>query len=100
MLAGAGGLLLASWLSQSLIPALDQGDEFAIDVALNGRAVLFTMLIALGSSVLFGIFPALRGTDLKPAASLQDAGRGQISGGRSVAAGGVLVAGQVALSLF
>ena len=99
VLAGAGGLLLASWLSQSLIPALDQGDNFAVDIALNGRVVLFTMLIALGSSVLFGIFPALRGTDLKPAASLKDAGRGQVGGGRSAAAGGILVAGQVALSL-
>ena len=48
VLAGAGGLLLAAWLAQSLIPALDQGDEFAIDVALNSRAVLFTLLIALG----------------------------------------------------
>ena len=99
VLAGAGGLLLAAWLAQSLIPALDQGDEFAIGVALNTRAVLFTLLIALGSSVLFGLFPAIRGTDLKPAAALQDAGRGKISGGRGVSAGGVLVAGQVALSL-
>ncbi len=98
ILGGLGGLLFANWLAQGLIPALDQGDEFAIDIAVNGRAVLFTMLIALGSSVLFGLFPALRGTDLKPAASLQDAGRGQV-GGRSTSAGSVLVAAQVALSL-
>jgi predicted permease len=99
VLAGASGLLMATWLAQSLIPALDQGDEFAIDITLNGQIVLFTMSIALGSSVLFGLFPALRGTDLKPAASLRDAGRGQLGGGRGVAAGGILVCAQVALSL-
>jgi predicted permease len=98
-LAGTAGLLFAAWLAQGLLPALDQGDEFAIDIALNGRAVLFTMAIALGSSMLFGLFPALRGTDLKPAASLQDAGRAHVGGGRTISAGGVLVAVQVALSL-
>jgi predicted permease len=98
LLAAAGGLLAAVWLARSLLPALDQGDEFVIDLALDSRAVLFTMVIAVGSSLLFGLFPALRGTNVKPAATLQEAGRGHV-GPKRMAAGGALVSAQVALSL-
>jgi predicted permease len=99
VLASAAGLIAASWLARGLLPALELGEAFAIDAALDRRVVLFTLAIAVASTVLFGLFPALRGTDVRPAGTLQEAGRGRLERPHRLAAGGAMVAAQVALSL-
>ena len=50
-------------------------------VRVDGSALLFTLLAAVGSGVLFGLLPALRVTAPSLRESIQDAGRGS-SGGR------------------
>jgi predicted permease len=68
-LIGAGlGSLLALGLRDLLLPILDlQGTSLGL--ALNGRVLGFTILIAVLTGLVFGIVPALRATrvDLTPA---------------------------------
>jgi predicted permease len=50
-------------------------------VRVDGKALLFTLLAAIGSGVLFGLLPAFRVSALSLSDELQDSGRGS-SGGR------------------
>jgi len=54
------------------------------DVHLDGRMVLFTAALSLGTALLFGLFPALQSTRSDLIASLRDS-TGQPSGGRAAA---------------
>ncbi|MBZ5670060.1 MAG: ABC transporter permease [Acidobacteriia bacterium] len=70
VLGGALGLLLAqagaNWFSQIRIP-IDV--PLVIDVKLDPHVLLFVLLVSVASAVLFGLAPALQGTqtDLVPA---------------------------------
>jgi predicted permease len=70
---------------------------FSIGAAVDRRALLFTLLVSLSSTVLFGLGPALQMTrpDLVPALKAGDAD----SGKRRFWGRNAMVAGQVALSL-
>ena len=70
---------------------------FSIGATVDRRALLFTLLVSLASTVLFGLMPALQMTrpDLVPALRAADAD----SGKRRVWGRNAIVAGQVALSL-
>jgi predicted permease len=70
---------------------------FSIGATVDRRALLFTLLLSLVSTVLFGLGPALRMTrpDLLPALKAADAD----SGKRRFWGRNTIVAGQVALSL-
>jgi predicted permease len=71
---------------------------WSISTTVDGRVLLFTLLVALGSTLLFGLAPALRITrpDLVPALKAADADSG---GKRRLWGRNTIVAGQVALSL-
>ena len=68
------------------------------DIGVDPRALLFTMAVAVLSTLLFGLAPALRATrpDLVPALKAGDADSG---GKRRLWGRNTIVAGQVALSL-
>jgi predicted permease len=51
-------------------------------VRIDGSALLFTLLAAVASGVLFGLLPALRVTALSLREGMEDAGRGSIGGKR------------------
>lgn len=58
---GAGGLLLTFWLSRLLTAARPAvGIPIRIDVSTDVRVLAFTALVALGTTLLFGMLPALR----------------------------------------
>lgn len=93
------GLLLAPAAAELLIRMVT-GTEAArlpFDVGLDGRVVLFTALVGLGTSLLFGLQPALRSTRPQVASTLRAGARGVVGGGSRPAK--VLVMAQVALSL-
>ncbi|MGA2325645.1 MAG: ABC transporter permease [Bryobacteraceae bacterium] len=71
---------------------------FAISVVVDRRVLLFTLVVSLLSTLLFGLAPALRITrpDLVPALKAADADSG---GRRRLWGRHTIVAGQVALSL-
>ena len=70
---------------------------FSIGATVDRRALLFTLLVSVASTLLFGLVPALRMTrpDLVPALKAGDAD----SGKRRLWGRNTIVAGQVALSL-
>ena len=51
-------------------------------IRIDGSVLLFTLLAAVGSGVLFGLLPAFRGTALSLREGLQDGGRGSSGGKR------------------
>jgi predicted permease len=98
-LGGAGGLLVARWtlnLMTSLLP------KEAVDVVatnLDPQVLLFAAALALGTGLLFGLFPALHSTRPDLISSLKNQA-GQPSGARSAARfRTTLATAQIALSM-
>ena len=98
VLGGTAGLLLAWWGTQTLValspPWLPRADTMAID----GRVLGFALVVTLGSSLLFGLLPALRfaRVDLQP--SLGSGGRIASSRARVRLRSGLVVT-EIALAL-
>jgi len=101
LLAGAGGVvgvLLAGAATPWLRVLAEGRIARASEIAVEGRVLLFTFLIAMAAGILFGLVPALTSARRDQNADLRSGGRG--SGGnlhRSLRA--ALVAGQVALAM-
>lgn len=95
---GLGGLVVADAGAQLFSRIPFPGDlAFYIGATVDHRALLFTLLVSMMSTVLFGLGPALRITrpDLISALKAADADSGQ----RRLWGRNTIVAGQVALSL-
>ncbi|HEX2167874.1 MAG TPA: ABC transporter permease, partial [Longimicrobiales bacterium] len=92
-LGGVGGVLLAVWITQALgrvpLPA-----AFTIDVAPDGRVVLFAAVITVLTGILFGLAPALHGSSA-PAPLMREGAR---AGSRSRVRNALVVV-QVAASV-
>ena len=99
-LAGAlAGLLIAAWGSRALVAMLTTRNNFTfLDLSMDWRVFAFTAGVGIITGLLFGVFPALRGTSVAPADALRDHSRGIVSGGGRLNVGHALVAMQVALS--
>ncbi len=99
LLGGLASLLVAAW-TLSIIGSLLPPEAVAtLDLSISPTALLYTALLALGTGVLFGLYPALQNTrsDL---ASILKSNTGQPSGARS--AGRLrraLVTAQISLSM-
>jgi predicted permease len=99
-LAGGGlGLLLSFWMTDAMtafFPSVSY--PIVLDVAPDGRALAFTLAVALATALVFGLVPALQATrpELVPALKEKpgDAGRA-----RRLSLRNALVVSQVALSL-
>ncbi|MBZ5600828.1 MAG: ABC transporter permease [Acidobacteriia bacterium] len=94
---GAGlGLLLSLW-SMRFITAIDpsilpRAGEIHIDFAV----LLFTVAVAAGTGILFGLGPALHSSRIDLNEALKVSSRGVVSGGRLR---GVMIASEVALAM-
>ena len=99
-LAGAAaGLVIAAWGSRALVAMLSTRTNFTfLDLSMDWRVFGFTAGVGIATGLLFGVFPALRGTSVAPADALRDHSRGIVSGGGRLNIGHALVALQVALS--
>jgi predicted permease len=99
-LAGAAaGLLIAAWGSRALVAMLStRTNATFLDLSMDWRVFAFTAAVGIATGLLFGVFPAMRGTRVAPADALRDHARGIVSGGGRFNAGHGLVALQVALS--
>jgi putative ABC transport system permease protein len=95
----AGGILVGA-LSLRLLVALLPAEllPFFVKIELDGRALMFTLLISVVTTLLVGMIPALRtsGTDLDQ--SLKEGGRSG-TGGRTQRIRGVLVVTEIALAV-
>jgi len=73
---GTAGLLLATW-GVDLLKALSPADLPRIqDVRLDGRVLMFTLLVSLLTGLLFGLIPALRAARADLNEALKEGGRG------------------------
>jgi predicted permease len=94
---GVMGLLLAAWSTKAALGVLPTTLPRAHEVGLDGRVLLFTLVISLATGVLTGLAPALKVSQWRLAETLKEGGRGA-SGGRHRAQG-MLVAVEMALAL-
>ena len=99
--AGGGvlGLLLAKVIAAALLPALTGSASMLDDAGLYWRVGLFTVGAAVGCTLLFGVIPAIRATDVRLVSSLQEASRSNTTSRHRNALAGTLVIVQVALSM-
>jgi putative ABC transport system permease protein len=92
------GLAFAGWAAQLLVGFISSsGEPVTLDLALDGRVLLFTIAVAAATVVLFGVAPALRAVRFDLATSLKDHARAV--GGTSARLRRALVVVQVALSM-
>jgi len=98
LLGGALGLVLAHWSLGLLVSLAPVRFPEYVDIAIDGRALLFTLLISLATSMFFGLFPALGSTRANPIEFLKEAvGTRGLGLGRGNARGAFVVA-EVALA--
>jgi putative ABC transport system permease protein len=97
---GAAGLLLASWLTR-LLGSFNSTDTFGemgrlAAIAIDRRALWFTLLSSLVTGLLFGLLPALQLSHPNLNVSLKEGGRGSGSRGRGLRS--ALLVSEVALA--
>jgi predicted permease len=94
LLGGGLGLLLAVWGIDVCAAVLRVPAVFAVGI--DGGAFLFAAALALGSTLIFALVPALRASRVDLGSTLKETG-GKVAGGRGLLRSGLVVA-QVALS--
>lgn len=103
LLAIAGALcggVLAAVLSRSLIAFLSKpNDPVFLDMPTDWRVLGFAAGLAIFTTILFGLAPALRAGRTPPGTVLKTSGRGMTAGRERFRLQRILVASQVALSL-
>jgi len=93
------GLIFARWCARLLVYQMSGADTAtALDVSVDWRVLSFTVGLAVATTFLFGIVPALRSTRVAPSDAIKEQGR-SIVGESRFGLGSWLVAAQVALSL-
>jgi putative ABC transport system permease protein len=94
LLGGVAGLILSTWGIEAIAAVTPR--RFIFDAHLDGHALLFAAGVALGSTLVFGLVPALRAVHDQPATVLKEDGPTMSSGRSRLRA--TLVVLQVAVS--
>jgi predicted permease len=101
VIAGSIGLVLAPWASDVLV-RLTLGvvtGPTPLVADIDGRVLTFTVIVSLLTSLVFGLAPAWRTTDLNVAAALKGNGSRGVHDGSRLTLAKLLVVSQVSLSL-
>jgi predicted permease len=80
-LGGALGLLFAWGATKAVLNILPGTLPRAEEISLDGRVLLFTMVLSLAAAIIFGLAPALRNSRVNLQQVLRESGRG-LSGAR------------------
>lgn len=102
VLAGAGGgagLLLAWWGVEALSGLRPESLSDLAHVEIDGRVLLFALVLATGAALLSGLVPALRATDVSLGAVLRAGAPGSGGAAGSGRLRSALVAGEMMLSV-
>jgi putative ABC transport system permease protein len=99
LMGGTAGLLLAGWGVDLLGAAGAQGLPHIAQIKVNFTVAAFTFALAIGSTVLFGLIPALQVSRPSVNESLQQGAKGSTGGLHTNRLRGFLVVSQVSLSL-
>src|SRR5262245_28639347 len=98
VMGGVIGVLFAMWLLDlglASIPLMDI--PTAVEIKLNGLALLFTLIVSIVTGALFGLAPALQATKTDLVSALKDSV--SLSGYRRSRLRGGLIVAQIAMSL-
>ena len=98
---GAGvGLILAGWTGSLLLAALPGSESArALSATPDARVVIFALALAVITTLVFGIVPAIQATRPAAASVLKDEAGSVAGGGRQARMRRLLVVGQVAMSM-
>jgi putative ABC transport system permease protein len=96
---GALGLVLASWSVDALLAMGPRGVPRLSEITVDGRVLVFTLVVSMAVGMLFGLVPAMVADRQAPAAALQSEGRGASGGRQRTRFRSSLVVGQIALAL-
>jgi putative ABC transport system permease protein len=102
LLAGFGGLcglLVAQWGTEALIKTVPQNIPRISTIQLDGAVLAFTLLVSLGTGIVFGLVPAWQASHVDLNASLKSGTRTGGAGEHRGRLRNGLVVGEVALSL-
>ena len=99
LIGGAIGLLLAYWSVRALVAVNPSNVPRVDELGLDANVLLFTVLVSVGTGVLFGVMPALQISKSDLQSTLREGGRSGAGdrGGQRVRR--VLVVAEVALAL-
>ncbi|HEX6772645.1 MAG TPA: ABC transporter permease [Acidobacteriaceae bacterium] len=97
-IGGALGLLLAFGGVKALVSLLPANFPRAQDIHVSAPVFLFTLLISVGTGVVFGLAPALQASRTDPKEGLHRGGRATTGGGRQSRLRNGLVISEVGLA--
>jgi predicted permease len=99
MVAGACGVVLAYWGMRALV-ALTPADVVRLtDTAVRGDVLLFTLVLSIVTSVLFGLVPAIHASKVDLVDAVRNGGAGAVAGRRTRRTRALLVAGEIAMAV-
>ena len=99
ILAAALGILVGYWGKTALISLMPQGVANRLNLSLDGRVLLYTLALAIVTTILFGLMPALQASKSDRISALKDRTGAPTGSVRWYGLRGILVMVQVALSL-
>jgi len=99
-LGAAGGILLAQWLSRSLVSYLGTGGgTIFVDLTPDWRVFGFITVVAVAACLAFGLSPTLKATRTDPGKTMHAGGRSSTDAHEALTLRRGLVVVQVALSM-
>jgi putative ABC transport system permease protein len=98
-LGGGCGLLIAQWGTDALIRTVPQNIPRISTIQLDGVVLVFTLLVSLGTGIIFGLVPAWQASHVDLNASLKTGSRTGAGGERKGRLRNGLVIAEVALAL-
>jgi len=98
LLGAAGGLVLAAWGTGLLVQALPAGTPRLDQVRLDGMVLVFTLVVATLTGIVFGLAPALRAARPDLVSELTEAARGS-GGPQKRRLGAALIVAEIAVAL-
>jgi predicted permease len=83
VISAVGALFLASWLTRFLIAWIPSSTgDLSLSATPDLRVIIFTLVVAAGTAVLFGLLPAWQNSRTGPADTMREQS-GAIAGGRT-----------------
>ncbi len=98
LLGAAGAFLLAGWILAAVLPLIPRNLPRTDEIALNHRAMLFTLAAATFAGLLCGLLPAIQTAKTNLTETLKDSGQTASASRRSRWLRGSLIVWQVALT--
>jgi putative ABC transport system permease protein len=98
LVAGAFGMLLASWGAEALVALAPFDVVRSAGVDIDAGVLALTLGVSLATSLLFGLVPALHASRVDLTDAVKQGGR-SVMGGRMIRTRGVLVVSEIALAV-